>query len=115
VVSQDEYEAGFRRYVSCLKAAGFSIIDRGESNEVHEFGVPASAASSGDDDRCYVKEFKSLDIQWQIGREDTSDTAKLIASCLTARGISPGATMDAMHHQMKDNNITIDDCLKTAP
>lgn len=114
-VTEDEYESGYRRYVGCLKSAGFEILDNGEINKVHQFGVPAAAVSSGDDERCYVKEFKSIDIQWQISREDTSDTAKLIEACLTARGINPGTTMAQLDRQMKRNNISLDDCLKTAP
>lgn len=111
VVTHDEYEAGYRRYVVCLSAAGFSVIDSGEKNQVHEFGVPADAISSGDDDRCYTHEFKNLDVEWQISRENTSQNAKIMHDCLVRRGIVPKSTVAEMSQQLEENNLSFDQCV----
>ncbi|TFC94498.1 MULTISPECIES: hypothetical protein [Cryobacterium] len=115
VVTHDDYESGYRRYVGCLSAAGYAIIDSGVQYDVHSFGVPAEAVVSGDDDRCYTSEFKNLDIEWQISHEDSSKTAKLIADCLSASGIAPLTTMDEMNRQLNENDMTFDQCAQTTP
>ncbi|KRC62316.1 hypothetical protein ASE14_00210 [Agromyces sp. Root81] len=111
-VTQDEYEAGYRRFVDCLSAAGFEILDNGIENDIHQFGIPEAAVASGDDARCYGAEYEQVDIKWQIAHEDTSKTAKIIADCLTAAGVTPKSSMAELQTQLEENGLTFEQCAK---
>lgn len=111
-VTHDEYEAGYRRYVDCLAASGYTVLDNGVEYDIHQFGVPAEAVESGDDDRCYSAEFKLIDVEWQIAHEDSSVTARLIADCLTAAGVAPKSTMAELNAQLEENGLTFEQCVQ---
>lgn len=112
IVNQDEYEAGFRRYVDCLAEAGFAILDNGVEYDLHQFGVPAEAVSSGDDERCYLMEFQLIDIEWQIEHEDSSRASRRIADCLTAVGVVPKKSADELHTQLAEAGLTYEQCVQ---
>jgi hypothetical protein len=89
VVTRDEYVAGYRRYVACVAAGGYQIVELGEKNEVFDFAVPAAAVDAGVNDQCMDKEFWYISSMWQASREDTSPEAEGYAKCLRAKGIEP--------------------------
>lgn len=89
-VTWDEYKAGFDAYEACLRKAGYEL----QSPHVDEyrrmdFGVPAAAVDSGDDEKCYRYHYSGVDDAWQIAHLDESETAQNVKSCLRSAGITP--------------------------
>ena len=66
VVDEQEYLAGLNRYIECMAQAGFTIdvLDTGEP--IVRYVIPGNAVFDGAEDRCYVAEFRELDMEWQI-------------------------------------------------
>lgn len=112
-VSYDEYIAGFRRYVSCVASAGYTIQVLGEENKVENFRVPDAAVSSGADGKCYEREFKQLDQMWQVSRADTSPEAVAFHDCLVAHGQTPEGTYAGMVKQLQALGVDPQSCLKS--
>lgn len=111
-VSQDDYEAGYRRFADCMASAGFTLLDNGVTYDLHRFGIPSEAVDSGDDKRCYSLEFEAIDSAWQIAHEDTSETAGLIKACLIAAGVAPKSTMKEMNDQLTAADLDFAQCLQ---
>jgi hypothetical protein len=65
VVTREEYEAGFDRYVACMAELGFhvNVIDAG--TETIWYSIPGDAGNSGAANRCYEAEFDLVDMAWQ--------------------------------------------------
>lgn len=112
IVTHDEYEAGYRRFVACLAQSGFVVSDSGLRYGVHDYGVPSDAIAAGEDRRCYGLEFEALDVQWQLAHEESSATSELIASCLTKRGIVPARSVDELHTQLDAAGLSLEQCVQ---
>ena len=72
-ISFDDYMAAYRRYVACLNAAGFTLLEQPMKNQLVQDGVPDAAVQSGVDEKCYMGEFQWVASVWSTSREDTSD------------------------------------------
>ncbi|MFV0407241.1 MAG: hypothetical protein ACK5LN_10530 [Propioniciclava sp.] len=86
LVSYDEYQTSFERFVSCASSIGVTVTLLGEENKVYNFQVPAEEldALEAEYDACYATEFEEVDRMWQLSREDTSPLAQELAECLRA-------------------------------
>ena len=102
-VSYDEYQAEFRAYSSCLEDAGYKFIVHDEENQTIQFSVPGGAVESGVDANCYDEEFAEVDATWQIAHIDTSESARILRTCLEGLGITPGESYDEMTKQLSDS------------
>lgn len=112
VVSADEYEAGYQRFVACLAKEGYKVVEQPKVGTAIQYSVPSAAVDSGKDKICYDSEFSQLDEKWQVSNEDTSDTAIAVKSCLQARGVEPKATLNDMLDQLDSINVTLAECMK---
>jgi len=101
-VTYDEYQAAFSAYSSCLEDAGYSLRVDGEENQTVQFSVPSGAVDSGADQKCYEEHFASIDAAWQLERIDTSDSARILRTCLEGLGIVPAETYEEMNQQLFD-------------
>lgn len=88
-VSLPEYQDAFARYEDCMSDAGQPLANITRGEQVIEYSVPDEAVQSGDDDRCYQREFAGVDEAWQIANEDDSFTTRLLQACLIGHGLTP--------------------------
>jgi hypothetical protein len=109
-ITYAEYEAGWRRYVACDAKAGYTVVKGGETNEVISGQVPDAAVTSGADAQCYDREFKQIDMIWQVSRENTSPQAVIFHKCLVAKGKTPAATYAGMVKQLQSLGIDPASC-----
>jgi hypothetical protein len=110
-IDYDKYIEGYRRFSTCMRAAGFPLTMESENNLVMDFAVVGEAVFDGTEAECYEREFAPLDIAWQLHQEDTSESAEILRQCLIKRGIVPEATVAAMTEQMSEEGIPLEDCL----
>lgn len=110
-VTYDEYTAGYRRYISCVAAGGYQIVEEDQVNQVFHYAVPDAAVDSGVNDSCYDKEFSYLDSTWQLAQEDTSPEAQRYAECLTEKGMTPAEHVKDRYQQLLDAGIDPHVCL----
>lgn len=64
VVTREEYEAGFDRYVDCMAAAGWTVDAIDRSAPVIEYRFDGAATDA--DFLCYEVEFYRIDSTWQV-------------------------------------------------
>jgi hypothetical protein len=72
VVTREEYEAGFDRYVACMAALGFPVSQTGEDLEIIWYTIPGNAGNSGPANRCYEAEYQLVDAEWQAAHPQKS-------------------------------------------
>lgn len=102
-VTYDEYQEAFRSFSSCMSRAGYELVIHGEENQTIDFSVPSGAVESGVDQQCYDDEFAAVDAAWQLSRIDTSESARILRSCLEGLGIVPAETFAEMNEQLFDS------------
>jgi major membrane immunogen (membrane-anchored lipoprotein) len=112
VVSADEYEAGYQRFVACLAKEGYTVAEQPKKGTAIQYSVPSAAVDSGKEKKCYDAEFGQLDEKWQVSNEDTSDTAIAVKACLQAKGVEPKATLNDMLDQLDSIKVTLAECMK---
>ena len=108
VVSQAEYDAGFRRYVACMEAEGFDVIDLGVRRNLIDYAIVEDAEEA--DAYCYPFEYRDIDRTWQIAHLDDSDAADHLRACLVDHGVEPGETMSRMQDQLAEAGLEPGDC-----
>lgn len=111
VVTYDEYHAAFERFRACLTDAGFELMLLPEQYDIIQYGVPVAASDAGVDIPCYVREYQSVDGEWQTAHQDTSETAEIYRNCLVANGITPKETFLEMVAQLDEEGIARDSCI----
>ncbi len=105
VVTYDEYTSGYRRYVACMAASGYHIVEQGQENQVFRYAVPAAAVDAGVDDQCMDQQFWYINSMWQLSREDTSTQSEGYAKCLRAKGIEPAEHAADRYQQVVDAGL----------
>lgn len=99
-VNQDEYDAAYRRFVSCMAKAGYPVIEKGQKNSVYDYATLADSASAQEADAaCYTKEFQQVDVAWQIAHQEeiSAQSVAFLRGCLRDHGIEPtGTTTSAL-------------------
>ncbi len=94
-VTQDEYDAAYRRFVSCMAKAGYPVIEKGRKGSVYDYAGLADSASAIDaGDACYNKEFQQVDIAWQLAHQEeiSAQSVAFLRGCLHDHGIEPTGT-----------------------
>lgn len=69
-VTQDEYNAAFDRYDSCMAKTGMALIGIDRSGTVIKYSTVSEAVYSAAR-QCYEVEFKDVDVEWQIANQDS--------------------------------------------
>ena len=95
VVSEDEYTAGYRRFVACLADKGYTVNELGRPSTVYDFGIPDAAVQSGADEECYRREFFQIDSTWQLANPPRTIVSDWLTACLEEAGIEVGDTSDS--------------------
>ncbi|RLP75968.1 hypothetical protein D9V32_07350 [Mycetocola tolaasinivorans] len=113
-VSVDDYRQSFARYSECLRVAGYSLDDRGETGQIIDYGVPEGAVDSGQDRECYEREFELVDRSWQLANRDSSAVIQLLIGCLVANQVEPQTTEDELYQQVIAAGIDPATCLSGA-
>lgn len=70
IVDEAEYRAGLDRYIACMAEAGFTVDVLDTAGPVAQYVIGNDAVIDGADERCYVAEFRELDMQWQISQQE---------------------------------------------
>jgi hypothetical protein len=109
-VSISEYQESFARYEACMSDAGHPLANITRGEELIEYSVPDEAVQSGNDDRCYQREFAGVDEAWQIANEDDSFTTRLLQACLIGHGITPFESAVDVAEQAAAAGLTPDAC-----
>ncbi|HEX4402507.1 MAG TPA: hypothetical protein VHZ98_14390 [Galbitalea sp.] len=107
-VTADEYQAGFRRYQSCMKKAGWDLIISDSTGYLIKYSFPT--AGTKDDARCYALEFGAIDDAWQLENIDRSDTTNTLRQCLVTAGITPRKTRAEIDDQLAAAGINPQSC-----
>ena len=109
-VTRDEYLAAFNRMVGCMTAGGYGFDVPPENTTLLNYAVSEDSSAYWES-VCYPREFRGVDIQWQIQNEDTSYTATVVHDCLVAHGIAPTATLTQMESQLTAAGIDVARCV----
>lgn len=107
-VTQDEYEAGFRRYSECVAKGGYQVSRGATENNEIQYTVPLAAKKVSD--ACYQKEFANIDTAWQNANIDTSYTAQVLRDCLVSHKITPKQHFLDMEAQVEKARISFEEC-----
>jgi hypothetical protein len=107
-ITWDEYEQGFNDYRSCLRDAGYELVEPHRERDVFAAGVPDAAVASGVNDTCYAFTWEQVDVAWQLAHEDSSETAEIVASCLRSKGIEPRPKYKDNLRLMEEHRLAID-------
>jgi hypothetical protein len=108
-VTSEEYHEAFRRYATCLSDKGFEfgfVEDRGDRIDI---AIPDAAVQAGADSYCYEREFRGVDMRWQLTHEDPADTERY-RSCLEQLGLDVPDTQDEMIDVLRSNGIDLGTC-----
>lgn len=109
-VTWDEYQTGFAGYQACLSKEGYELVDPHITDDLMEFAVPGAAVSSGADDTCYQYNWSKIDDVWQVAHQDTSASARLVAACLEANGITHRQKYTDNVDLLGENGIDVSEC-----
>lgn len=109
-VSEDEYQEGFRRFQACMSDAGYELLVPEQQGIIIEYSIPQAGVDSGADAECYDREYRELDMMWQLAHQDSSPTAEVLRDCLVAHGIPPEDTVNEMVDQLEDAGIEQSEC-----
>jgi hypothetical protein len=94
VVTRDEDLAAVNRYVGCMDGSGNSV-GVFPTSVVPGYSVRDLAVRNGSDNRCYVTEYRDVDIKWQLEVQAGMFGQTSIAACVnspkTAIGTGPRA------------------------
>ncbi|MFC4243569.1 hypothetical protein ACFOYW_09300 [Gryllotalpicola reticulitermitis] len=111
IVTWDEYKTGFDAYQACLAKAGYRLATpHVDEYQLMDFGIPDAAVRSGVDKKCYQFHWAQLDGAWQMAHQDSSESAKIIAACLEARGVTPAEKYSDNVNLMQKHNIDVSQC-----
>jgi len=111
-VTSEEYHEAFRRYAACLSDKGFElgfVEDRGDRIDI---AIPDAAVVAGADAYCYEREYRGVDMLWQLTHEDAAVTERL-RSCLIQLGLDVPDTQDEMLDVLRSNGINPGTCSET--
>ena len=80
VVSRDELIAAFSRYEGCMGALGHPM-NRSLTTIVPPDSATNAAVMDGSDDRCFVTEYRDVDVKWQLELQAGSVGQASVAAC----------------------------------
>jgi hypothetical protein len=113
VVTEDEYDAGWRRFVACLADNGYTVMDLGKPSSVHEGGIPDAAVRSGADEECYAREYSEVDRIWQTNNPPRTIVSDWLIACLTEAGIDDtSGNEEELKQRMKDSGLDVGECIE---
>jgi hypothetical protein len=89
VITRDEDVAAFSRYEGCMGAFGHPI-DVPPTNIVPSYSIDDSAANDGSDNRCYVTEYRGVDVKWQLELDASTVGVASVAACIASDSVGMG-------------------------
>ncbi len=112
VVTEEEYTAGWRRFVACLADKGYTVMELGRPSTVYEAGIPDAAVKSGADEECYAREFYEIDMNWQTVNPPRTIVSDWLIDCLKEAGIDDtSGNENELQLRMRDNGLDGNACV----
>ena len=112
VITEDEYSAGWRRFVTCLADKGYTVMELGRPSTVYEGGIPDAAVKSGADEYCYSREYSNIDAIWQGENPARTIASDRMIACLTAAGVEDtSGNENELQQKMVDSGLSIGECI----
>lgn len=96
-VTEDEFQASFERYRSCLRNAGYELENIHANGPFIGYSTPAAAVESGVDDECFFSEYFAPLTIWESLNQAENERQNRIHRCVGEHGID---TSTASGHPM---------------
>lgn len=109
-VTQEEYNAGFERFRSCLRAEGYDLLDIELFGVVWQANIPEEAVDSGVEEECYIREYKFVDVIWQTHNQDDTEALQRMNHCLRERGLATATTLSAAEQLIAEIGLDYATC-----
>lgn len=109
-VTQEEYNAGFERFRVCLRDAGYEMRDVELIGVVWEGGIPKEAVDSGAEEECYIREYKFVDVIWQVSNQDDTEALHRMNYCLGIRGLATATTLSSAEQMIDEIGLDYAAC-----
>lgn len=117
-VTREEYEAGFRRFATCMDGAGGDL----RSSDMNDDEISYSYTTVKIHDRCYDAEYREIDAMWQLDNIDYAPTIAAFSTCLEAvsatpeldESLKPYDQMISLARQLVLNDLTEAGCQAAA-
>lgn len=110
-VTEEEYTAGYRRFVACLEEAGYAVIEAGRTGLHFDYFIPDEAVQAGDDQRCYDQEFWFIDEYWQTAHPRDTGAGPTLRACLEEAGLPTDGNEEELKARMVENGLDVFECL----
>ena len=108
-VTSEEYHEAFRRFSACLSAHGFELARVVDTGARIRYAMPDTAVQAGAGPSCYEREYRGVDMLWQLTHEDPAKTERY-RSCLEQLGLDVPDTQDEMLDVLRANGINPGNC-----
>jgi hypothetical protein len=116
VVTEEEYTAGYRRFVACLADKGYTVLELGRPSTLYEAGIPDAAVQSGADEECYNGEWSGIDLIWQTNNPERTILSDWYIACLKEVGIETedpgGSNNNELEKRMVEAGLTPGACIE---
>lgn len=115
-VTEDEYQASFERYRSCLRESGYELENIHQNGPFVGYATPAAAVESGVDDDCYFGEYFATWQVWTDVHSEENERQNRIHQCVGEHGIDTstesghGMPLAEMEQLLIEAGIDPDDC-----
>jgi len=106
-VTRAEDVAAYERYGVCMSALGYPIVDEKdmESGIEPQTTVSNAADASGADNRCYVTQYRAVDVLWQTEVNDGTAAVASVDTCIKDENVDPAGTAAARLKQLSNLGI----------
>ncbi len=115
-VTEDEYTAGYRRFVACLADRGYTVLELGRPSTLYDYGVPDAAVQSGVDEGCYSREYAGIDLIWQTTHPARTILSDWYIACLEEAGVQTqdpsGTNNNELETRMVEAGLTPGECIE---
>jgi len=112
-ITETEYRSGFERFRACLSGEGYELTSIRDAGAIVEYGVPVEAVDAGADQPCYEREFRLVDIMWQLDHADellNATNLRIVNTCLLRNGIDAESEIDKAVESMQNASLSEDEC-----
>lgn len=86
-VTEEEYQASFERYRSCLREAGYELENIHTNGPFVGYSTPAAAVETGVDDECYFREYFATWDVWTGIHTEENERQNRIHRCAGENGL----------------------------
>ncbi|MFN8052968.1 MAG: hypothetical protein U0Q22_16095 [Acidimicrobiales bacterium] len=111
-VTDDEYEAGYRRFTACMSRAGYPIAEQPRAGHIRHYLIAERAVDLGIDETCLDRHFWKIEELYQLQHSDESETHLILVACARGLGISTTTVSDQELKQLIEaTGVEFQDCV----